>query len=84
MIPHANELKLRLYVYKYMYLDIVYEMIDLNTLSVEMLSYDSDINEIISKLGLLAAKITTASILFKRILTYRPKIDPALTNLRTF
>ena len=27
-----------------------YEMIDLNTLSVVMLSYDSDMNEIISKL----------------------------------
>ena len=48
MSPHANGQKLRLYVYKY--LDMVYEMIYLNTLSVEMLSYDSDINEIISKL----------------------------------
>ena len=48
MIPHANGQKLRLYVYNY--LDMVYEMIYLNTLSVEILSYDSDINEIISKL----------------------------------
>ena len=39
--------KLRVYVYKY--LDKAYAMIGLNTLSVVMLSYDSDMNEIISK-----------------------------------
>ena len=48
MIPHANGQKLRVSVYKY--LDMAYEMIDLNTLLVVMLSYDSDMNEIISKL----------------------------------
>ena len=32
MIPHANGQKLQMYVYKY--LDMAYEMIDLNTVSV--------------------------------------------------
>ena len=48
MIPHANGQKLWVSVYKY--LDMAYELIDLNTLSVVMLSYDSDMNEIISNL----------------------------------
>ena len=48
MIPHANGQILRVSVYKY--LDMAYEMIDLNTLSVVMESYDSDMNEIISQL----------------------------------
>ena len=48
MIPHANGQKLLVCVYKYR--DMAYEMIDLNILSVVMLSYDSDMNEIISKL----------------------------------
>ena len=48
MIPHANGQRLRVSVYKY--LDMAYEMIDLNTLSVVMESYDSDMNEIISQL----------------------------------
>ena len=48
MISHANGQKLWVYVYKY--LEMACEMIDLNTLSVVMLSYDSDMNEIISKL----------------------------------
>ena len=42
MIPHANGQTLRVYVvqkmrlYVYKYLDMAYEMIDLNTLSVVM------------------------------------------------
>ena len=48
MIPHANGQKLRVSVYKY--LDMAYEMMDLSTLLVVMLSYDSDMNVIISKL----------------------------------
>ena len=48
MIPHVNGQKLRVSIYEY--LDMAYEMIDLDTLSVVMLSYDCDMNELISKL----------------------------------
>ena len=47
MIPHANGQKLRVSFHKY--LDMAYEMIDLNTLSVVMLFYDNDTREIILK-----------------------------------
>ena len=65
MIPHANGQKLRVSVKKY--LDMAYEMIDLNTLSVVMLSYDSDMNEIILKLQLSCQDYNSVCTLQKNI-----------------
>ena len=80
MIPHANGQTLRVSVYKF--LDMAYGMIDLNTLSI--VCYPMTVIWTKSSQNFsYPARITTASVLFKfkRILTYRPKIDPALTSL---